>query len=160
VSKGRVIYIPVSPLTTKAEVFNSFRQIEKDIRRPRKVPDLKRLRVALLQKYLIDLSAFHAFKPSDFATAMGSKSKKGRLQWETASGGEFTVKLTAKETDRADRIISKLCERGIPYLAADREAKRQVIKKRWRESKLTPKIRMATQRAIRTLKTLLDEPNI
>ena len=149
-TKRRVFNIPVTPLTTKAEVLNDFQQIGKEIRRPIKVPNLERLRSALLQRYLIHVSAFHDFKPSDFAAVVGSKAIKGK------SG----LGLTPKELNQADRRLRVLIEQGIPYPIAEPKARRQVIKKRWRESKLTPKIRMATERAIRTLRTLLEEPNI
>ncbi len=148
--RQRVMNIPVSPLTTKAEVLRDFRQIEKDIRRPKKAPNLERLRIALLQRYLIHVSAFHEFKPSDFAAVVGSKVTKGKSRRG----------LSAKELNQADRRLRVLRELGIPYPIAEPKARRQVIKKRWRESKLTPKIRMATERAIRTLRTLLEEPNI
>jgi hypothetical protein len=150
VRKGRVFHIPVSPLTTKAEVLHDFREIEKLIRRPRKVPDLKRLRIALMQNYLLVRSHFHGFKPSDFAAAMGSKARKGKPQ----------NAMSSKELKQADRRLSDLLKQGIPYPKADSKATRQIVKKRWREAKLTPKIRMASQRAMRVLETLLlSDPN-
>ena len=72
----RVMIIPVSPLTTLKDVIHSFRTVAKQIRRPRKVPNLRVMRVALLYHYLIVHSAFHAFKPSDFAAVHGSKPRK------------------------------------------------------------------------------------
>ena len=148
VRKGRVFQIPVSPLSTKAEVLRDFRQIEKIIRRPRKVPDLKRLRLALMQRVLMYVSAFHGFKPSDFAAALGSITRKGKSK-----------SLSSKELKKADRRLSELVKQGIPYQIADSKATRQIVKKRWREAKLTPKIRMASQRAFRVLDTLLSDPN-
>ena len=147
----RVFNIPVSPLTTKAELLHDFQQIGKHIRRPRKLPALKRLRVALIQKFLVDRSAFHEFKPSDFAAAKGSKPKRGK-SWKV-------LPLNARETDLADKSLSNLVNQGNPYPLAEPRAMRQVTKQRWREAKLTPRIRMSTERALRTLNSLLFGPN-
>ena len=148
VRKGRVFQIPVSPLTTKAEVLRDFHQIEKVIHPPRKLPNLKRLRLALMKKVLMDVSAFHGFKPSDFAAALGSITKKGKSK-----------SLSSKELKQADQRLSELVKQGISYEIADSKATRQIVKKRWREATLTSKIRMASQRAFRALDALLSDPN-
>lgn len=150
--RGRVIYIPVSPLTTQAEVMDDFRRIKRDIGASKKIPDLKRLRVTLLYNHLILCSAFHAFKASDFAMALGSRPTKGKAA--------LKLPLNEKEVNQADRILKELVKQGTSYSRADRQATRRTVKRRWREAKPTPKIRMATQRALRTLKALLSEPNI
>lgn len=150
--RRRVIYIPVSPLTTQAEVTDHFRGIKRDIGAIRKMPNLKQLRVTLLYDHLIVHSAFHAFKASDFAMAMASKPKKGENPLE--------LPLKEKELNHADNILSELVKQGISYPRADSQAMRRTAKRRWREAKLTPKIRMATRRALRNLKALLSDPNI
>jgi hypothetical protein len=156
----RVVYMRISPLTTEAEAIAVFRRAKQQIRRRRKIPNLNSLRVALLHDYLINSSAFHAFKPSDFAMAMGSKATRGKIRRQAAYDDESILELSNKEMDQADRILAQLVKRGIPYPIAARRAKRQITKKRWREGKLTPQIRMATRRALRSLKTLLSDPNI
>ncbi len=150
--RQRVIYIPVSPLTTQAEVVDDFRRIKRDIGASRKLPKLKRLRVTLLYHHLILCSAFHAFKASDFAMALGSKPTKGKAPLKKP--------LKEKELEHADHIVSELVKQGFPYPRADRQAMRRTVKQRWREAKPTPKIRMATRRAMRNLKALVSDPNI
>jgi hypothetical protein len=125
----RVMIIPVSPLTTLKDVIHSFRTVAKQIRRPRKVPNLRVMRVALLYHYLIVHSAFHAFKPSDFAAVHGSKPRKRGKR----------LLPTEKELKYADRTIKALIRQGIPYPRADRQAMRQTMKRRWLEAELTPK---------------------
>ena len=92
--------------------------------------------------------------------AMGSKATKGKIRRQAVYDDESIVKLSKKELDQADRILSKLVKRGIAYPIAESRANRQIIKKRWREPQLTPQIRMASRRALRSLKTLLSDPNI
>jgi hypothetical protein len=145
----RVMIIPVSPLTTLKDVIHDFRSVAKQIRRPRKVPNLRVMRVALLYSYLIVHSAFHAFKPSDFAAVHGSKPRK--------RGNPHL--LTEKELKDADRSLKALMRQGIPYRRANRQAMRRTMKRRWLEAELTPKIRMATRRALHDLKALLSNPN-
>lgn len=148
----RVIYIPVSPLTTQAKVTDDFRRIKRDIGASRKIPNLKRLRVTLLYDHLIIRSAFHAFKASDFAMALGSKPTKGKAH--------LKLPLNKKEVNHADRILGELLKQGTSYSRADRQAMRRTVKQRWREAKTTPKIRMATRRALQTLNKLLSDSNI
>jgi hypothetical protein len=154
----RVIWIPVSPVTTEAEVTQEFQGIKRKIRTPRKIPDLEALRRALFWDYLLVHSAWHGFKPSDLAAAMGSRSRKGRHKRITADG-ETTVELSSKELNASDRLVREFVNRGIPYLAAGRRAIRQITKKRWREAKLTAQIRMSARRARQTLIALLSDPN-
>lgn len=156
--KGLVIRI--SPLSTKRQVLESYRQTRKNIRLKR-FPRLSVLRLELLYKYLMDHAAFHSgFTAGEIAEATGSKPMRGKIQRERTHDGELSIKLSNKELNRADRLLEKLTAGDVDYSTAYAKAIRQVTKLRWKEPKRAPEIRMATRRALQTLKNLLSDPNI
>jgi len=138
--------IRISPLTTQKDLLSLLRRIKQNTR----LPDLKYWRLGLLHKHLIDTSAFHGFTPGDIARATGSKPRLGKAAREASE----------RELDQADNILTELMKEGLDYPTAERKAMRRVIKKRSKEPKQVPRIRMKANRALRDLLDLLNKPNI
>lgn len=146
---GEVINLTITPATTLREVKGKYKEFKRNLKKKHRSPNLPKLRSGLILKYLQDIPPlFRRVTAGDLALAMGSKAKRGRVEYDFSAGEKTTV-LSDIEIDLQDTHLKMLVGKGVPRHLAVRQATRLVIKKRWKEPRLAPKLRMASNRTFK-----------